>query len=313
VFYGLVRSGFNHRRLNHTAVTQAQCLFGVLCATTAYSVHGPTRGAVLVIVLVILVFGMFALRPIEARRIGLFSLAMLGIVMAWGSWVGVAGRDYSVELVHFLFASVGVVTVLVLSERLGTMRVTLVAQKHQLEDLLERLQELATRDELTGLFNRRHMMTRLDDELSRLDRHHGALAVVLLDIDHFKQVNDRHGHRVGDAVLRAFAKLAGEALRQTDIVARWGGEEFLLLLPMTPDAVAVSAIDRIRVALRDQPVSVAQPRLRVTFSAGLAMARPGDSIENLVERADHAMYRAKQGGRDRTVIDDSTDSLADGP
>lgn len=308
VFHLLVRRRANLRWSHPARVAELQCVFGVACAVWAYAIHGPTRGAVLVILLVILVFGMFALTPVAARRVGLLSVALLGLAIVCGLRL-----EADVEAVHFLYAAVAVAVVLVLSERLAGMRDTLLAQKGQLEQLLNRLSEQAVRDELTGLYNRRYMMNRLDQELAHPDRHAGALAVVLIDIDRFKEINDRYGHRVGDAVLRAVGLVASSALRQGDVVARWGGEEFLILLPLTPDATAVSAIDRLRTVLRDHPVSVAQPQLRVTFSAGLAMAGPGERAEQIIERADLAMYEAKRAGRDRTVVSVSAHPLADRP
>jgi diguanylate cyclase (GGDEF)-like protein len=301
-FYALVRGGVNQRRFYHATIVQAQCLFGVLCATLAYAINGPTRGAALLISLVILVFGMFALQPREARRVGVVSLLMSGIVMAGSSWADVAGREPAVELVHFLFVCIGVSTVLILSDRLGGMRATLAAQKSQLEDALARLHELASRDELTGLVNRRHMSLQFEDELARHERSGESMAVALLDIDFFKQVNDRHGHRVGDGVLKTFARVAAEGLRETDLLARWGGEEFLLLMPTTPEAMATSVLERLRMSLLNVAASAVHPELRVTFSAGVAMLEPGDTVQSLVERADHAMYQAKQQGRAQTVV-----------
>ncbi|CAN5351949.1 GGDEF domain-containing protein [soil metagenome] len=307
VFHLFVRSGLNQRCFSHGTLIQAQCLFGVLCATLSYGVNGPTRGAVLLIVLLILVFGMFALQPAEARRIGLASLVMLGAVMAWSGWGKSALREPAVELVHFLFICVGVSTVLLLSQRLGALRSTLIDQKSQLESALGRLRETSIRDDLTGLVNRRHMNARFEFEMVRHERSGESMAVVLLDLDHFKRINDRHGHAVGDRVLKAFAKVATEELRSSDVLARWGGEEFLLLLPMTPKGVATSALERLRLTLQQHPVAVADPQLRVTFSAGVAFRQRGDTVQSLIERADRAMYRAKLQGRDRTLVSDESD------
>jgi diguanylate cyclase (GGDEF)-like protein len=127
--------------------------------------------------------------------------------------------------------------------------------------------------------------------------------VALLDLDHFKQVNDQHGHRVGDEVLVRFAMVAREVLRQTDLIGRWGGEEFMVLLPDTdPAQLGLIGLDRLRERLARTQVSGAAADLRVRFSAGIACAVTGETTEQLMARADQALYQAKAAGRDRCQI-----------
>ncbi len=123
----------------------------------------------------------------------------------------------------------------------------------------------------------------------------------MIDIDHFKSINDCHGHGVGDEVLQAIARLISGMLRDSDQVARWGGEEFLVMLPNTRPDEAVVVIDRIRQALMRSGVSRTVPDLRVTFSAGVTAVGPQDSLPAAVGHADQALYQAKAAGRDRTV------------
>ena len=159
----------------------------------------------------------------------------------------------------------------------------------------------AVRDELTGLVNRRHMNQVLVEHAARSKRGVVQFWVVLIDLDHFKRVNDTWGHAVGDEVLRGFSVMAKEVLRETDVIGRWGGEEFLVVMPTVPPNDPVAGLQRLRARLADTQISVSVPDLRISFSAGLAAFDPGDSIEQAVERADKALYEAKAQGRNRTV------------
>jgi two-component system cell cycle response regulator len=174
----------------------------------------------------------------------------------------------------------------------------------KLQDQLQRrnaeLDRVSRTDGLTGLYNRRH----LDQELARLHndavRHDDKLCVLLLDIDHFKNVNDVYGHAAGDLVLRAFAdRMLGE-LRAGDIAGRWGGEEFLVILPRTELDGALDAAERIRLTIGREPVGVAGEDIKVTVSGGCAMG-PGASPDALVHLADTHLYQAKLAGRNQVV------------
>jgi len=162
------------------------------------------------------------------------------------------------------------------------------------------LDRLSRTDALTGLYNRRH----LDAELARLHRdslrHQDPLCVLLLDLDHFKQVNDTHGHSAGDDVLRAFADRLRSELRAGDIVGRWGGEEFLVILPRTDLDGARAIAERIRSVTAAEPVVAGDQSIAVTVSAGCALG-PGPSIEAVVQVADTCLYDAKVGGRNRVA------------
>jgi two-component system, cell cycle response regulator len=162
------------------------------------------------------------------------------------------------------------------------------------------LEELARTDVLTGLANRRHADAVLRATVAGARRHDRALCVVLVDVDSFKAVNDRHGHAAGDAVLRAIAARLVDGLREEDLAARWGGEEFLLVLPDTDDAGIVC--ERLRAAVAAAPALADDgTTVPVTASFGWAHWSRGESAEHLVARADAALYAAKDGGRDRVV------------
>ncbi|MNE05140.1 Response regulator PleD [compost metagenome] len=164
--------------------------------------------------------------------------------------------------------------------------------------------QLATRDFLTGLYNRREAMALVKAELARATRKPSSLCMLMLDIDHFKRVNDTHGHDAGDEVLKFFAQLLNQTVRQQDRVARIGGEEFLLLLPDTDRAGAQAMAERVLQALRLSTLDYAGNRIGVTSSIGVtAWQGPEDSVQAMLIRSDRLLYQAKQQGRDCYVSD----------
>ena len=166
------------------------------------------------------------------------------------------------------------------------------------------LEHLAMTDELTGVPNRRHFLAQLESERQRALRykHHASLA--MLDLDHFKQVNDRHGHPAGDEVLKHFADLLRRHMRSEDVVGRLGGEEFALLMPETAPSGALTVLERIRHELAKAQLEFVAPGFGYTFSAGVAELALTESsaCNHWIHEADQALYRAKTGGRNRTVL-----------
>jgi diguanylate cyclase (GGDEF)-like protein len=160
----------------------------------------------------------------------------------------------------------------------------------------DRLALSASLDGLTGLWNRSRMERFLVEEIARANRYGTPFSVVLIDIDHFKSVNDTHGHAVGDSVLRQFATLLRDSVRVLDKVGRLGGEEFLIVLPENDAAQAKQAVQALQQRINGFAFDRVQ---RKTASFGIAEYRPGESLDSLLERADQAMYRAKASGRDR--------------
>jgi two-component system cell cycle response regulator len=172
--------------------------------------------------------------------------------------------------------------------------------------LQESLDKASRTDELTQLANRRHGTQRLDEEVSRSRRYDRSLAVALLDIDHFKKVNDTHGHQAGDEVLIAVSSHLKSASRDSDCAIRWGGEEFLLVFPETSLEEAAGIVERFRSQVESSPTKVVGgAELSVTVSGGVARLEPDDTIESLVARADAALYRAKELGRNQLLLAES--------
>ncbi len=190
------------------------------------------------------------------------------------------------------------------------MNKQLVQAKIRLENLTDELEEknrildnLANLDGLTGIYNHRYFQNALDQEISRAGRHGGTISLLLIDIDHFKQFNDNHGHQAGDFVLAAFARLIKENIRKYDVLARYGGEEFVIILPETSSEDALPVAEKLRALIADTPFADNRQEYRVAASFGLASATPNIedtfSKNGFIGQADQALYDAKERGRNR--------------
>ncbi len=182
---------------------------------------------------------------------------------------------------------------------------------HERAAMMEKLQILAITDDLTQLYNSRHFFKQLTNEIERSNRYGHALALLMLDIDHFKQYNDRYGHLQGDQVLRSVGKIIQSRLRSMDSAYRYGGEEFTIILPETTGRKAASAAQRLRRAMADQPFTPApdNANVTVTLSIGVAAYQPGESLADFVQRADSAMYQAKADGRNQVHFAHRTNDM----
>jgi diguanylate cyclase (GGDEF)-like protein len=266
--------------------------------------HDPTLDARLAAVLcgvIAVTLGIYITAPVALR---------LQVV---GTWVGLAlsllvgdGPDGSIVLglavmhVLTLFFLPGITARVVDGIRLQQANAHLA---EQLRVHLMAVEEEAATDPLTGVLNRRALDRLLARETERCGAQGAATAVLALDVDHFKGVNDTHGHAMGDAALRAFAERLRGQLRQSDHLARLGGEEFIVLLPGAPLPKALEIAERLRHAVEDAPL-VEAPRVAVTVSIGVAACRPGETGPGLLARADAAAYAAKRAGRNRVVAAD---------
>jgi diguanylate cyclase (GGDEF)-like protein len=174
-------------------------------------------------------------------------------------------------------------------------------KKDQLLDELRQktveLERQTREDSLTGLHNRRYLDDQLFHEFVRAQRYNRNLSVIMADLDHFKQVNDRFGHRIGDEVLKAVSQIFRDNCREVDFIARYGGEEFVLVLPETPSNGAILVCERIRTAVEAYQWAKIEPELRVTVSLGIAYILKVDSYKDMLHQADVKLYEAKKAGR----------------
>jgi diguanylate cyclase (GGDEF)-like protein len=184
-----------------------------------------------------------------------------------------------------------------LNEKIETNNQDFIKRNVELQDMQKRLQMLASHDELTGLFNRRYVLERIEEKLPQIKRHQLNFCIMIMDVDHFKNVNDEYGHAAGDDVLRTTAEILTRELRQDDIVARYGGEEFLMLLPMTELSSAEMLVERLRSTIEKQTYLFEGVRISVTASFGITQYALNDTADKMIDRADKALYQAKLAGR----------------
>ena len=301
VFYAAIRSGWS-LRWSDPALTMPQMVFAIVVISLGYYVNPQNRGMVTILAALVLVFGAFILSPRRCRQLGWFAVATLGGVMLFGAIRFPLLFPPRLEAFNFLLTALVLPVIAALAGQLSALRFQQQAQKKELREALEKVRMLATHDELTGLPNRRQVLELLAHEERRALRQQASLCSCLIDIDHFKNVNDTLGHQAGDEALQRFSSILASALRAGDVLARWGGEEFILLLPATPLDEAASVIERLRARCADPASWVERPELQVTFSAGLSAHTDGESMQQVIARADAALYRAKSEGRNRLVI-----------
>ena len=313
VIFLLIRSGLSER-LNDPSLTIPQMMIGIILITALLHYSRELRGGIMAIYFMAMTFGVFALPRQRMMLMALFVIGCFITLEVWEYLDAPESKIISLSIGHFGILAMGLAWFVYvgghihnLQQRSNEQRSSLQAQQRHLErvnqqlhDAMARLEEVAIRDSLTGLFNRRHFMERIEEELARSDRHQTPLHLALIDLDHFKQINDTWGHQAGDQVLARFAETARSTLRRADLVARYGGEEFVILFTDGSPEDIRHVLERLRSALSALHFN-GRPGFSVTLSAGLASWRPGDTVDSLFQRADDALYRAKETGRNRLV------------
>jgi diguanylate cyclase (GGDEF)-like protein len=251
-----------------------------------------------------LIFGFGALRMTSQQATIAWTLAMMGlapIFLFTSTPIGMPVGTYIERLAAMLCYVLTIGQCVFVGLYGSTLRTMLYNRSFELKEANKRIEELAELDELTGSFNRRCIMRMLDDEISRALRTKAPCSIALIDLDWFKRINDTYGHPTGDEVLKTFAITVFANIRDIDRFGRFGGEEFLLVLPDTPDYTAARILDRLRAIIADLDWSAFSPGMRATVSAGVATLRPDETPDSFLARADCALYAAKARGRNRIV------------
>ncbi|MBB5357014.1 diguanylate cyclase (GGDEF)-like protein [Rhodanobacter sp. ANJX3] len=301
VFYLLVRSGWS-RRLRDPALTMPQNLFAVTALVFAYPTVGPVRALTFLLVALLPLFGFLAMSPRQTRLLAWFSVIGFGAMMASLAYFYPEQFDPRAEALHFVFAVICLPCMAFLLSEVSRMRLKVRAQRTELEVAKARLEVIAAHDLLTGLFNRRYIGERLSAACQGGTAQPRPLCISLIDLDHFKRINDQFGHALGDQVLCHFAAVAQSLLPRICELGRWGGEEFLLLMPGISVDEAMAFIDNIRSSLGDRRrAPEALVELHLTFSAGLVEGS-SQGLDATLESVDRALYQAKADGRNRTVL-----------
>lgn len=284
-------------RMPISTLATAQAIHGIFCIALSYAVLGPIRSVALLPLPVIFLLTAFSVSRTVSVQLAAFSVLAVGTAMLWLCVTEPVIYPAATEGMYLIGIANALAVAVFLAEQFNVMRRRLTSQKGELTIALAVVKSLAFFDELTKLPNRRHMKDLLVSEEKRHARENTLLSVALLDVDYFKRVNDRYGHQIGDDTLRKFADLLNASLRTGDVLARWGGEEFLLLLPSTDPDTAVLVVQRLQGCVTEHNLHIGDEFLRITFSAGLAVVLPGGSSSEAVNSADQAMFEAKAAGR----------------
>jgi diguanylate cyclase (GGDEF)-like protein len=254
-------------------------------------------------VTLVLVVGLLLFIGLGAYLLGLTLVRPLDRLTGGASKV--AAGDLEVDLPVLSGSEVGYLTEVFndMVARLRQGREELAAINKTLREKNKELHELSITDSLTGLYNRKHLMETLDNEVARSKRHKHDFAVLVVDIDHFKEYNDTYGHLAGDDVLSRLAKVFKKSVRSCDYVARYGGEEFILVLPEIGPEDGVKAAERIRKKVVKEEFAGDGEPIQVTVSVGVASyPKDGDEPQAIIRHADTALYKAKESGRNQVVL-----------
>jgi diguanylate cyclase (GGDEF)-like protein len=302
-------------------------LAGILLLLSTDEIHGPfdpgsltfakalwcNLGAVLLaalvpsllrlLLLVVPLFGILyaALHLNRTRMLTVAAITWVSYLVSGGVLILTSRVDPLSEALATIAFTCMLAAMALMASEVTALRVAFERRRGRLNQAMEQLSELAMRDELTGLYNRRYIMDVLDHQKALADRGHLSFSLCYCDLDHFKRINDRFGHQVGDRVLKDFAQVAGSVVRSVDFVARLGGEEFLLVLVGADEEMAERVARRLCDRTRFLTLIPEDPEYRQTVSIGVASFRSGERIDDVIQRADRALYSAKSQGRDRIV------------
>lgn len=325
VFLSVIRAGMT-ARLRDPSLSLWLAIWSTLgILVSIYYVETPDRDTVFgpvssdgFRISVMMVF--FAAMLLASFRLNFWRLALLAGVASGGYALVLVlafadhgiRLSFTVEWLQWLIFTVTAAAFSVTGAGINALRSSLSGKNEELGKALEQVREMAIRDELTGLFNRRHIMEILQQQQALADSGDYRFCLCYLDLDHFKPINDTYGHGVGDQVLRRFARLVHDSLREADYTGRLGGEEFVLVLSQTGLDEAWQVAERLRQSLEQQSFSDLHEALRVTVSIGVAEYRMGEQIDDALNRADACLYVAKEGGRNRVVCETHMNQAATG-
>ena len=299
IFVVLSEAGFNDRFHDHY-LTGFQ-IAGHVALQLCFLLAAPQIGFVFLSV-VFLIFGFGALRMTSQQAIISWTVTMMGlapIFLFTSAPIGLAIATQTERVAAMLSFVLTIGQCAFVGLYGSSMRKMLYDRSFELKAAYKRIEELAELDELTGASNRRCIMRMLEEEIERSARNGSPCSIALIDLDWFKRINDAYGHPTGDDVLRTFSVTMFANIRSVDRFGRYGGEEFLLILPEMDSDQAVRALDRLRAIIAELDWGAFSPGMRVTMSAGVATLNPNETSDLFLARADSALYAAKAQGRNR--------------
>lgn len=299
--YIVFRTGLN-LRMADPSLTFIQMSAGILITMYGMYYANESRGALLLVYIIILLFGIFRLNYRNFLYISLFTLLTYGAVIAMLNYFRPQKVNFQIEFLQWFVFAIVLATFSAIGGYISALRHNLSTNTAELEKSISRIRELSIRDELTGVYNRRHFMDLLEYEKNRASRGGAQFSIVMLDIDNFKGVNDQYGHLIGDEILRTVTVAIGQSLRSTDFCGRYGGDEFLLVLTQTDINAATICAERVRSSIEKSVFPDLGPEFKITSSLGLTEYHIREDIGKMIARADEALYLAKKAGRNRVEL-----------
>lgn len=294
LFYGAFRFGFNNS-FSDPSMMLPQIVAALLIMLIVAYLERTTQIALVPFILIAFSFGIFRLSTAALVLLSIGCLgAYFGIIILRGHQDGYA-MNFRADLMQWFVLALTLPGMILVGKQIQNLRQLLRVTRHQ----LEHYEEKSIRDELTGLYNRRQLQAELDQAKLQADAVGVPFSICLIDIDHFKEINDTNGHLAGDTILREFAEVARDSIRDSDILGRYGGDEFLQILPNTVVKGAVMHAERLRIYAHFLDLQKVLAQKQISLSIGVAQYRSGEKITDLISRADAALYQAKQLGRNR--------------
>ena len=298
--YIIFRTGFN-LRMSDPSLTSIQ-----ICAASLVVMYGiyytrEIRGVLISMYILVLLFGIFRLYTRQFLFVSAFVLMTYGIDIFLLNIFQPQTINLKLEFFQWFGLAIVLISVSIIGGNISSLRRELSVSRKKLQSSLTVIRDMAIRDDLTGFYNRIHLMDLIETENSRSIRTGSVFSLAMIDIDKFKSINDTHGHQIGDQVLRTFSAVIRSVLRKTDFCGRYGGEEFLIILTQTDLEAAKVFAERVRACVENSYFPDLGPDFRVTVSIGLAQHHTKDNIQKTISHADDALYKAKNGGRNRVM------------
>ncbi|MEE4303609.1 MAG: diguanylate cyclase [Wenzhouxiangella sp.] len=307
-FHLALRRGWS-RGFKDPSMTLAHILFAIFIGLWIIAKAGEGRTILLTLFIMAAFFGAFQLRQREFMLVALVAVAGYTAIVVHDILTQQIQTSTQVVVLELAGFATLMVWLAWFGSYMANLRRALSRRNRELQEATKRLRHLAEHDELTGLPNRRRLIAQLEDAASRSVKGGAAFCIAVLDLDHFKLINDRHGHQAGDQVLTQFACRAAAVLRGADQlvrvddtvanIGRFGGEEFLAILPDTDLSGGGLAAERLRKEISEKPFTTSDGPVECTVSIGVAEHQPGEGVHRTIARADEALYAAKNGGRNR--------------
>ncbi len=291
IIFFIFKTGLN-KRFKDPSLTLFQMVLATIWIMVAAFYGDEVRGSVLLLYLVIFIFGLFQLRYLQFLFISAFAVISYAVVIFLLIQYRPETANIKVELTYIIVLMTVLLWFSFIGGYISTLRI-------KIAKALETIEKLAIYDDLTQVYNRRQMYKLLEEQKALADRGVHPFSLCIFDLDRFKKINDTHGHEKGDIVLKTIAQAVQKSLRDYDYIARYGGEEFVLILTNTDKDEAIVCAERVRKLIENIAIEGIPESFGITISIGIAKYEPVESVQDVINRADTAMYKAKDLGRNK--------------